>query len=473
MMFPALQSVSAVAFERLLYCLVEGSVIALAITAAMRFIPYKSSRTKFLIWFSALLATALLPLINLKPEHMEASAATTKALITLPVSVAVYVFAGWAVLAGFGLLRVAAAILEVRRLRMGSEELEVERLDPELQTIVQEFGKLRPVSILFSERVHVPTAVGFRRSAVILPAWMLEEGTPEELKHVLLHELAHLRHRDDWTNLIQKMVKALLFFHPGVWWMERELSMHREIACDDSVLAQTASPRTYAECLARVAEKSFLRRQMAMAQAAVSRMRQLSVRVGRILDPNRKPATQSWKPAIPAVMALALVSGATVSSAPELVKVDQSRSTVAASNAPKTGAQSQIVSSRSVEHQEQQKEPAVRAWPAAMNLKPPLAAKPRALYVPARHASSRRDMTPAATQAKAKHQERPPVILAKYGERAGSQLGDSRRMERAYVLVIETRQTISAGANGWQLTVQQLRWLVPIQSLQNPVPSKT
>src|SRR5690242_19586924 len=128
MMFPALQSLSAVAFERLLYCLVEGSVMTLAITLSMRFIAQKSSRTKFLIWFSALLATALLPLIDLEIGHMGASAATSKALITLPLSVAVYVFAGWAVLACLGLLRVAAAILEVRRLRLGSKQLEVERL---------------------------------------------------------------------------------------------------------------------------------------------------------------------------------------------------------------------------------------------------------------------------------------------------------------------------------------------------------
>jgi len=479
MMFPALQSVSAIAFEWLLYCLVEGSLIVLVIAVAMRFIAQKSSRTKFVIWFSALLATALLPLINLKPEHMGASAATSKALITLPLAVAMYVFAGWAVLACFGLLRVAAAILEVRRLRLGSEKLEVQRLDPELQKIVEEFRKLRPVSILLSERVQVPTAVGFRRSAVILPAWMVEEGTAEELKHILLHELAHLRHRDDWTNLIQKLVKALLFFHPGVWWMERELSMHREIACDDSVLAQTASPRTYAECLARVAEKSFLRRQIALAQAAVSRVRQLSVRVGRILDPNRKPATQSWKPAIPAVVALALVSGATVSSAPELVRVEQSSSIAAASHMAKTShlakndAQDEIISSRSSSHRKQGDQPAVHAWSAAMNLKSTAQPHARSLYVPARHTRSRKEMKPRATEAKGMRQERPPLIMARYNQTTGTKPESSEQLQRAYVLVIETRQTITQAAHGWQVSVQQLRWLVPVSELQKSTPNKT
>src|SRR5690348_7876025 len=189
MIRPALESVSSVAFARLLYCLAEGTLITAAIAVAMRFIREKSSRTKFLIWFSALVATAFLPLIDVKIGHVGASAVSSKALITLPISVAVYVFAGWAVLACFGLLRVAAAVVQVHRLRRESEELEMDRLGPELQTIVKEFNKVRAVSLLLSERVQVPTAVGFRSSAVILPAWMVADGTAEELKHVLLHEL--------------------------------------------------------------------------------------------------------------------------------------------------------------------------------------------------------------------------------------------------------------------------------------------
>jgi beta-lactamase regulating signal transducer with metallopeptidase domain len=71
-----------------------------------------------------------------------------------------------------------------------------------------------------------------------------------------LHELAHLRRYDDWTNLAQKLVKALFFFHPAVWWIEKQVSLEREMACDDAVLAETASPRAYAECLAHLAEKT-------------------------------------------------------------------------------------------------------------------------------------------------------------------------------------------------------------------------
>ena len=53
----------------------------------------------------------------------------------------------------------------------------------------------------------------------------LSTGTPgaaaAELNTILLHELAHLGRWDDWTNLAQKVLGALLFFHPAVWWIKK------------------------------------------------------------------------------------------------------------------------------------------------------------------------------------------------------------------------------------------------------------
>lgn len=470
MVIPALQSASAVAFERLLFCLAEGSVLTLAVAAGLRFIPQKSSRTNFVIWFSAMVATALLPLLDLKLSGKGGGIISTQAVITIPFTVAFYVACAWFVLAFLGLLRVGMAVWQLRRLRQDCLELTDEQLAPEVQQIVSEFRKHRPVSILVSQRVQVPTAVGFFNSSVILPAWMMEEAASEELKHVILHELAHLRRHDDWTNLVQKVVKAVLFFHPGIWWMERELSLQREMACDDKVLEHTASPRTYAECLARVAEKSFMRRQVALAQAAVSRIRQLSVRVGRILDPKRSGSTQGWKPAVPGVIALAVISGISVSCAPDLVRVGGGAQTVAATASSATGTPVSVATS-SV--QLPSHAPEVRAWPAGLRSNSADAAATKALYVPARHVPSKRAVPkPRVTQAKAKQVEHSPVILAGYRQ-PNSKVSLPEQQEREFVLVIETRQTVTAAADGWHVSVQQLRWLVPVNQVQKSIPSKT
>ena len=167
--------------------------------------------------------------------------------------------------------------------------------------------------------MQVPAAIGFFQPLIVLPAWSMRELSAEELNSILIHELAHLRRWDDWTNLAQKVLRALFFFHPAIWWVESQVSLEREMACDDIVLSKSVSPRSYAECLVSVAEKSIMRRGLAMAQAAVSRMRDTTKRVTQILDRNRPVATGVGKPALGLVTVFSAVCLVVASRAPEII----------------------------------------------------------------------------------------------------------------------------------------------------------
>ncbi len=82
------------------------------------------------------------------------------------------------------------------------------------------------------------------------------------------------------------------------------------MACDDLVLSETENPHAYAECLVALAEKSFVRRGVALAQAAISHARETSLRLAQILDVNRPNAIRVFKPALSvaaAFLALCLV----------------------------------------------------------------------------------------------------------------------------------------------------------------------
>ena len=35
---------------------------------------------------------------------------------------------------------------------------------------------------------------------------------------------------------MQRVIEAMLFFHPAVWWLSRRVSVQRELACDNFVL---------------------------------------------------------------------------------------------------------------------------------------------------------------------------------------------------------------------------------------------
>jgi hypothetical protein len=158
----------------------------------------------------------------------------------------------------------------------------------------------------------------------------MQELSSEELNQILLHELAHLSRWDDWTNLAQQLVKAVFFFHPAVWWIERKVGLEREMACDDAVLAETTSPRAYAECLAHLAERSFVERSVALAQAVLGKVHQTSLRVAQILDVNR-PAGRARRPAVSLVAAFALACAVFAARSPKLIAFQESGSTREAS----------------------------------------------------------------------------------------------------------------------------------------------
>ncbi len=311
-----LQSLAQLSAERLLNCAAEGMFIALLAWLVLRAVGPQNSGTRFAVWFAALLGIASLPLLG----HWSATGAelTNRSEFTLPASWAFYIFTAWLLIAAARLLRVGLGFWQLHQLRKSCTPVDRATLDPIILQTLREFDSPRPVELCVSDQLRVPTAIGFTKPMVAIPSWTMQELSAAELNAVLLHELAHLRRRDDWTNLVQKVVGAVLFFHPAVWWIEKKLALEREMACDDLVLAQAraTSPRAYAECLVALAEKSFLRRGFALAQAAVDRVRQVSLRVAQILDNKRPRATRVWRPAPVLVAGMSVVCLVALSNAP-------------------------------------------------------------------------------------------------------------------------------------------------------------
>lgn len=299
----------------------EGTVIFVLAALALRLAPRQNAATRFSVWFSALVAIAASPWISRGWPHSSLTvAATSRPMITVPESWALYFSSLWGTVAVWFAIGIFRAMWHLHVLRSKSVPVNTASLDRTLRETLQRHGADRHIVLCTSDQVRVPTAVGLFKPVILIPSWVMRELSSSELNQILLHELAHFRRWDDWTNLAQQIVKAIFFFHPAVWLIDKKIAVEREMACDDAVLAETRRPREYAECLARLAEKSFLRHSIALAQAVLGKVRQTSARVARILDVNRpKPGTRSWSTAVSLVGLLSVSLGALYSITPKLI----------------------------------------------------------------------------------------------------------------------------------------------------------
>jgi beta-lactamase regulating signal transducer with metallopeptidase domain len=320
-MISSLHAIAELLSLRLLDSLVEGTLVCLLMSLLFRLTPRQNAATRFRLWFSVLIAIAVLPWVDGAFAHAGLSvSATHHAAVTLPHSWALYLLAVWSAMVIWFVMGLVRAMWHLSALRRDRVPVDAAELDPTLLATLQRCGGSRRIALCTSSQVRVPTAVGLFKPTILIPGWVIRELSSAELNQVLLHELAHFRRWDDWTNLAQQIVKAVFFFHPAVWWIDKRIAAEREIACDDAVLAETRSPRAYAECLAHLAEKSFVNRSIALVQAALGKVRQTSARIAEILDVNRpSPTSRPWISALSLVVILSLACCLFYSRTPRLV----------------------------------------------------------------------------------------------------------------------------------------------------------
>jgi beta-lactamase regulating signal transducer with metallopeptidase domain len=159
-----------------------------------------------------------------QPPAQPKSAATSLApFVVVPwvfgvVVLSVRLFGGWMVARRFA-----------RRL--------LQPVAPEIAAMVRSLSSRlaidRVVQVFESSGVSVPVVIGWVRPVVLVPAAALAGLSPAHVEALLAHELAHVRRHDYLVNLLQTAVETLLFYHPAVWWVSRQVRTAREQCCDD------------------------------------------------------------------------------------------------------------------------------------------------------------------------------------------------------------------------------------------------
>ena len=95
-----------------------------------------------------------------------------------------------------------------------------------------------------------PLLWGWHRPLVVMPRQLIEELSPQQLRSIVAHELAHFLRHDHWANVFVFLVKGLLWWNPVVWWADRELRAAQELCCDAIAIDRcNANRRSYAVTL--------------------------------------------------------------------------------------------------------------------------------------------------------------------------------------------------------------------------------
>jgi uncharacterized protein (TIGR03435 family) len=175
-----------------------------------------------------------------------------------------------------------------------------------------------PVRLLVSAIVSAPAVVGWLRPVILMPVGALAGLPAEHIEAFLAHELAHIRRRDYLVNLVQSAAETLLFYHPAVWWISRQIREEREHCCDDAAVFVTGNATDYAQALLNLETCRPAHQSLAMAASGGSLSRRISRLVGR-REPNARPASTPTALAagVLLVFAAAAVFGQSFSRGPE------------------------------------------------------------------------------------------------------------------------------------------------------------
>ena len=274
----------------------QGVLVALALVLCLRFVLRISAAHRFAAWAAGFAVAALLPFLPFL-EHPGAAFAATppgakaaRPLLELDSRWGFAIAALWLAASTFRAAELVFHLLRLRRLWRGAIPVEAEA---HLRSLLAAALPARRIEICTTPDLDRPSVIGFLAPRILIPEWLYSRLTPGELEQVVLHEAEHLRRRDDWTNLLQKLFLVLFPLNPALAWMERRLCREREMACDEGVVQRTQAPRTYAACLASLAERGlerrelqrreFLRRAQALSLGAFARRPELVSRVDSIL----------------------------------------------------------------------------------------------------------------------------------------------------------------------------------------------
>lgn len=349
-MEPALQALG----WALLHSVWQIALISILMVIARAILPNRSASIRYAAACGALLLMLLLPLATAfkigmaLPEdkaHSQTFSASapqsaTRAMnatqMTAPVSTMVSVglwqhrleeqlesLRAWFVLAWFlGVFILSARLLKVwtytKRLKRQTQPV-LEQWQRSFERLALQLRVTKPVLILESSLINVPSVVGWLKPAVLVPTSALSGLTPKQLEAVVAHELAHIKRHDYLINILQSAIEVLLFYHPGVWWVSGWIRTEREYACDDLAAVACGDKLLFARALTEVER---LRKATVPQLSMAANGSPLLNRIRRLVEPSVSQPIAAFGPLLGIIIFTTVIAGAAICQTPSTPVTD-------------------------------------------------------------------------------------------------------------------------------------------------------
>ncbi|WP_052321632.1 M56 family metallopeptidase [Ralstonia sp. A12] len=287
----------------LLHFLWKGTLLSLAAALFLRLTRGSRPQIRYIVLCAALALCVLVPLIDGYREFTAMTAASVvidpaqavpvwlqqAAVPALSEAPMLWVVVAWLLGVGLMTVRVVVGLAWVHRLAHATQACTNDAWQACVSALAQRCGVRRPVRLRVVPCLSSPVTAGWWRPIVLVPASLLTQMPPDLIEALLAHEIAHIRRFDYLVNLLQRAIEALLFYHPGVWWLSGRIRVERELIADELAASLTGNARHLALALNQLSLLQTV--ETTPAGAALSaRGGVLSERIRRLVRPQPQPA---------------------------------------------------------------------------------------------------------------------------------------------------------------------------------------
>lgn len=230
-------------------------------------------------------------------------------------------------LSGWGLIRLLSEQWEFRNRLATCHVISDGKARAMLDELLAASGVRRSVRLMLDEHDLEPGACGWLNWQIVLPARAVEDLSPQELRGLLAHELAHLVRGDQWWLLLGRLLAVCFGWQPLNRIALREWQRASEYLCDAWAIQRSVPRLSLARCLTTVAEWRLVGL-ATVAGLGSGNASNLSQRVERLVDD--VPLADPWQrysrrhllAAVGCVIAVGMVSLAPAATLPGVPQPD-------------------------------------------------------------------------------------------------------------------------------------------------------